>query len=51
MYEDKKENLIIFGISVVLLVVFAIFIRKQTAVSDKELPKIDDPHHGGAVLM
>ena len=51
MYNSKKANLIIAGVSVVLLVLFALFIRKQTAISDKEFLKSMIPHHGGAVLM
>lgn len=51
MYHNKKTNLIIAGVSIVLLVLFAVFIRKQTAISDKEFLKSMIPHHGGAVLM
>jgi hypothetical protein len=45
MYNNKKANLMITGVSVVLLVVFAFFIRKQTAISDKEFLKSMIPHH------
>ncbi|MEO8574340.1 MAG: DUF305 domain-containing protein [Pyrinomonadaceae bacterium] len=51
MYNNKNANLIIAGVSIVLLVLFAIFIRNQTAISDKEFLKSMIPHHGGAVLM
>ena len=51
MYNNKKVNLIIAGVSVVLLILFALFIRKQTAISDREFLKSMIPHHGGAVLM
>lgn len=51
MYNNKTANLVIAGVSVVLLVLFALFIRNQTAVSDKEFLKSMIPHHGGAVLM
>lgn len=51
MYNNKKVNLIIAGVSIVLLVLFSLFIRKQTAISDKEFLKSMIPHHGGAVLM
>lgn len=51
MYHNKKANLIIAGASIVLLVLFSLFIRKQTAISDKEFLKSMIPHHGGAVLM
>jgi uncharacterized protein (DUF305 family) len=51
MYHNKKVNLIIAGVSVVFLVLFALIIRKQTAISDTEFLKSMIPHHGGAVLM
>lgn len=51
MYSNKKVNLIIAGISVVLLVLFSLSIRKQTAITDKEFLKSMIPHHGGAILM
>ena len=51
MYNNKKINLIIAGVSIVLLVMFSLLIRKQTAISDKEFLKSMIPHHGGAVLM
>lgn len=51
MYNNKKANLIIAGASIVLLFLFALFIRNQTAISDKEFLKSMIPHHGGAVLM
>ena len=51
MYNNKKVNLIIAGASIVLLVLFGLFIRKQTAISDREFLKSMIPHHGGAVLM
>jgi hypothetical protein len=51
MYNNKKANLAIATVSIVLLVLFALFIRKQTAISDKEFLRSMIPHHGGAVLM
>jgi uncharacterized protein (DUF305 family) len=51
MYNSRRLNLIIAGVSIVFLVLFALFIRKQTAISDKEFLKSMIPHHGGAVLM
>lgn len=51
MYNNKKANLIIAGVSIILLVLFSLFIRKQTAISDIEFLKSMIPHHGGAVLM
>ena len=51
MYDNKTANLIIAGASLVLLALFVLFLRNQTAVSDKEFLKSMIPHHGGAVLM
>ena len=51
MYHNKTINLIIAGVSIVLLILFSLFIRAQTAVSDKQFLKSMIPHHGGAVLM
>lgn len=51
MYHNKTANLIIAGVSIVLLILFSLFIRQQTAVSDKQFLKSMIPHHGGAVLM
>ena len=51
MYNNKKVNLTIAAVSIVLLVLFSFFIREQTAISDKEFLKSMIPHHGGAVLM
>ena len=51
LYNNKKANLIIAGVSIILLVLFSLFIRKQTAISDREFLKSMIPHHGGAVLM
>lgn len=51
MYNNKAANLIIAGVCVALLVLFGLFIRKQTAISDTEFLKSMIPHHGGAVLM
>src|SRR5688572_25394286 len=51
MYRSKRANLAIAVGAVLILVVFSLFIRKQTAVSDTEFLKSMIPHHGGAVLM
>ncbi len=51
MYNNKKANVIIAGVSIVLLVLFSILLRSQTAISDKQFLKSMMPHHGGAVLM
>ena len=51
MYKNKKLNAIFLGVSVVLLVIFFIFIREQTFISDKQFLRSMIPHHGGAILM
>jgi len=51
MYKSKTANWAIIGVSIVALVVFALFIRRQTAVSDSEFLRSMIPHHGGAILM
>ena len=51
MYYDKRLNQIILGAGVVSLVVFWMFIRKQTAISDAQFLKSMIPHHASALLM
>lgn len=51
MYPDKKRNAIIIAVSLIMLVAFWIFIRQQTAISDKQFLKSMIPHHAGAILM
>ena len=51
MYMDKKLNTIIVAISSILLVAFFVFIRQQSAVSDKQFLKSMIPHHASAILM
>lgn len=51
MYNNKKINVIIAGVSLMLLVLFSVLLRQQTAISDKQFLKSMIPHHGGAVLM
>jgi hypothetical protein len=51
MYQDKKLNGIIAGAGVVALIVFWIFIRRQTAISDEQFLKSMIPHHASAILM
>lgn len=51
MYMDKKLNTIIIAVSSVLLIAFFIFIRQQSAVSDKQFLKSMIPHHASAILM
>lgn len=51
MYNNKKANLVIGGVSVLLLILFTAFIRYQTLVGDKQFLKSMIPHHAGAILM
>ena len=51
MYMDKKLNTIIIGVSSILLIAFFVFIRQQSAVSDKQFLKSMIPHHASAILM
>lgn len=51
MYKNKMVNLVIIVLGVIVLALFVLFIRKQTAISDSEFLKSMIPHHGGAVLM
>jgi uncharacterized protein (DUF305 family) len=38
-------------VSVILEIIFFIFIRQQTAISDKQFLRSMIPHHAGAILM
>ncbi|MCF6404631.1 DUF305 domain-containing protein [Chitinophaga filiformis] len=51
MYMNKKLNMAIIGAALVGLVGFFLFIRQQTAVSDRQFLKSMIPHHAGAILM
>lgn len=51
MYENKKLNTIIAGVSVIVAITFFMFIRQQAGVSDQQFLKSMIPHHAAAVLM
>jgi hypothetical protein len=51
MYRNKRLNLLFAGLGVVLFSVCFIFIRRQTAISDRQFLRSMIPHHGGAILM
>ena len=51
MYKDKRKNAAILAISVILGMLFLIFIRQQTAITDKQFLRSMIPHHSGAILM
>jgi len=51
MYPNKRLNLLIIAISIIALLGFFLFIRQQTAISDKQFLRSMIPHHAGAILM
>lgn len=51
MYMNKKLNVLIISISLVLGIAFFLFIRQQTGVSDRQFLKGMIPHHAAAILM
>lgn len=51
MYPNKRLNLLLIAVSTVALIGFFLFIRQQTAISDKQFLRSMIPHHSGAILM
>jgi uncharacterized protein (DUF305 family) len=51
MYKDKRKNAIFIAISVIVGVLFFLFIRQQTVITDKQFLRSMIPHHSGAILM
>ncbi len=51
MYPDKKLNILLIAIALVILIILFISIRQQIAISDKQFLKSMIPHHAGAILM
>lgn len=51
MYQNKRLNLLIIGISLLAMIGFFLFIRQQAAISDKQFLRSMIPHHSGAILM
>jgi uncharacterized protein (DUF305 family) len=51
MYKNKKLNALIIAGSAAALVIFFLFIRQQTAISDRQFLRSMIPHHAGAILM
>ena len=51
MYHDRTRNLLIVAGSIVAGVVCFLFVRQQTAVSDRQFLRSMIPHHAAAVLM
>lgn len=51
MYSNKRWNTTILGAAAVAGILFFVFIRQQTAITDRQFLRSMIPHHGGAVLM
>jgi uncharacterized protein (DUF305 family) len=51
MYADRKRNLVVTAVSLVALGTFWVFIRQQTAITDRQFLRSMIPHHAGAILM
>jgi hypothetical protein len=51
VYQNKKLNALIMVASVVAGLALFAFIRKQTAIGDKQFLRSMIPHHAGAILM
>ena len=51
MYHDKRRTVIIGAAGVAALAAFFLFIRAQTAITDRQFLKSMIPHHAGAILM
>lgn len=51
MYNNKKLNTIIILCSLAIFITLIFFVRKQTAIHDKEFLKSMIPHHAAALLM
>ncbi len=51
MYPSRTANSFILIFSAILLLVFIVFIRQQTAIHDNQFLKSMIPHHASAILM
>ena len=51
MYTNKILNGLITVFALVIFILLITFVRKQTAISDKEFLKSMIPHHAAAILM
>jgi uncharacterized protein (DUF305 family) len=51
MYRNKRLNLLLAAAAVVAFSVCFLFIRRQTAISDRQFLRSMIPHHAGAILM
>ncbi len=51
MYRDRARNASIIGAALIAWLACFMFIREQTAVSDRQFLRSMIPHHAGAILM
>jgi len=51
MYKNRKLNIALVVLSVVLFAAFYAFMRGQSFVQDKQFVRSMIPHHSGAILM
>lgn len=51
MYTNTRLNTLIIAGSLAVFVLLTLFLRKQTAISDREFLRSMIPHHGAALLM
>jgi hypothetical protein len=51
MYTNKRLNILILAVSLIALLGFFLFIRQQTAISDRQFLRAMIPHHSSAILM
>jgi uncharacterized protein (DUF305 family) len=51
MYSDKKTNVIIIGVSILVMVGCYFGVRQQVGVGDKQFLQSMIPHHASALLM
>ena len=51
MYNNKKVNALIIITNLIALMLLIIFVRKQTAIYDREFLESMIPHHAAAILM
>ena len=51
MYRNKKLNILVIAVCVILLVASFAFIRQQTAIGDEQFLRSMISHHASAILM
>lgn len=51
MYPNKRLNIGIIAVSVIVLALFWVAVREQTAISNRQFLRSMIPHHAGAILM